>query len=233
MSLWTSRLLQCAVFFVSGVYIGVFFLPYFRLVRVAPSSHALAWAAPVAETAFPAKPPRIPMKEAIDSYMGYGKFAQELNAIRRTNYQKLPLAHTLISERLHYTQKLLNLESAIDVNQRLASLIADNGKAAYPETTRHYDLGEVDADADFAQVRTELTHFVRDWSSVGAAERLALFPPIVYALKVAFNGDGEGKKVLVPGAGLARLALAISDNLGMYTQNILPKLVYSMQYSFM
>jgi carnosine N-methyltransferase len=55
-----------------------------------------------------------------------------------------------------------------------------------------------------------LKHFVRDWSEVGKAERDALFPPILEALREEFGDEVEGKKVLVPGCGLARLAYEIA-----------------------
>ena len=52
-----------------------------------------------------------------------------------------------------------------------------------------------------------LKHFVRDWSHEGKSERDALFPPVLDALRAEFgDGEREGKKVLVPGCGLGRLA---------------------------
>ena len=47
---------------------------------------------------------------------------------------------------------------------------------------------------------------VRDWSSMGAAERAACYTPILKDLETLFPGERSNIKVLFPGAGLGRLA---------------------------
>ena len=62
------------------------------------------------------------------------------------------------------------------------------------------------------KVQSTLKQFMRDWSSEGAAERQACYDPILSELVRAFP-DGNCRndtRVLVPGAGLGRLAFEIA-----------------------
>jgi carnosine N-methyltransferase len=62
---------------------------------------------------------------------------------------------------------------------------------------------------DFGKVRSTLHSCVRDWSSEGAAERAACYGPILEELERVVPRDGA-TRVLVPGAGLARLVLEVA-----------------------
>jgi len=70
------------------------------------------------------------------------------------------------------------------------------------------------ADMNLAQdkIRSTLRSFVRDWSVEGQVERDACYTPILSALEGYFDADVDraGKKVLVPGTGLGRLAMEIA-----------------------
>jgi carnosine N-methyltransferase len=63
-------------------------------------------------------------------------------------------------------------------------------------------------------VRSTLRQFVRDWSSDGAAERKTCYDPILEALELEYESVPVPKRdairVLVPGAGLGRLAFEIA-----------------------
>jgi len=61
---------------------------------------------------------------------------------------------------------------------------------------------------DMDRVRTILRQLVREWTSAGEGERRQSFGPIVRAVKAAFENvpDASAIKILVPGAGLGRLA---------------------------
>ncbi|KAI7859077.1 N2227-like protein-domain-containing protein [Circinella umbellata] len=68
---------------------------------------------------------------------------------------------------------------------------------------------------DMDKVRSTLKQFVRDWSDEGKAERDATYGPILEALENIY-GDVEVKdrgniRILVPGAGLGRLAYDIAS----------------------
>ncbi|PWN37854.1 N2227-domain-containing protein, partial [Meira miltonrushii] len=67
---------------------------------------------------------------------------------------------------------------------------------------------------DVDKVRSTLKQFVRDWSEEGASEREAAYDPILEALEKRFahipSAQRAQIRVLVPGAGLGRLAFEIA-----------------------
>eukprot|EP00128_Syssomonas_multiformis_P000879 Colp12_sorted_trinity150504_noHs@22405 len=68
------------------------------------------------------------------------------------------------------------------------------------------------AEFEMDKVRSTIKQFVRDWSTEGAAERDACYKPILDRLKAQYP-DAESRRdisVLVPGAGLGRLALEVA-----------------------
>ena len=62
---------------------------------------------------------------------------------------------------------------------------------------------------DLEKVQQTIKQFVRDWSSEGAQERDQCYGPILKELQRAFP-EPKDVKVLVPGAGLGRLAFDIA-----------------------
>ncbi|KAJ3281183.1 hypothetical protein HDU76_008995, partial [Blyttiomyces sp. JEL0837] len=73
---------------------------------------------------------------------------------------------------------------------------------------------DVITSSDMDKVRTVLRQFVRDWAKEGAAERLATYQPILDALESIYKDVSVEERgllsVLVPGAGLGRLAFEIA-----------------------
>lgn len=66
-------------------------------------------------------------------------------------------------------------------------------------------------DSSQEKVRSTLRSFVRDWSDLGKSERDACYTPILEVLAREFpEGERSGKKVLIPGCGLGRLAMEIA-----------------------
>ena len=78
--------------------------------------------------------------------------------------------------------------------------------------------GKLDRDSSQEKVRSTLRSFVRDWSDLGHPEREACYTPCLEALEACFpenagnagNGGRKGKRVLIPGCGLGRLAMEIA-----------------------
>ncbi|TPX37333.1 carnosine N-methyltransferase [Synchytrium endobioticum] len=70
-------------------------------------------------------------------------------------------------------------------------------------------------EADMDKVRSTIRQFVRDWSEEGCAERDAVYKPMTDALEKAFERvptDQRGAlSVLIPGAGLGRLAFDVAQ----------------------
>ncbi|KAL4399586.1 S-adenosylmethionine-dependent methyltransferase [Malassezia pachydermatis] len=67
------------------------------------------------------------------------------------------------------------------------------------------------------RVRTAMKQMARDWSQEGEMERLLAYEPILDALVARLPNDRRAQRVLVPGAGLGRLAFDIA-RLGYTTQ---------------
>ena len=68
-------------------------------------------------------------------------------------------------------------------------------------------------EADFSKVRSTLHSCARDWSDEGAAERAACYGPLVDELRARLpvdDGNRNRQRILVPGAGLARLVLEVA-----------------------
>lgn len=72
---------------------------------------------------------------------------------------------------------------------------------------------------DMDKVRSTLKQFVRDWSKQGERERKLTYDPIIQELNTLYQhvpADKRGDiRVLVPGAGLGRLAFDIASQ-GIY-----------------
>lgn len=68
----------------------------------------------------------------------------------------------------------------------------------------------------FDKVKSMLTHLYRDWSVEGKQERLTCYTPLLNELNEQFPNDENNEKrknikILVPGAGLGRLAYEIAS----------------------
>ena len=105
-----------------------------------------------------------------------------------------------------YEGKLKELEdSVLQLNQaafdQIIEAVAEQDDSFMPDSSSKL----WPTDRDFENLRSLLRQMVRDWSAEGAAERAACYAPILASLKAAFP-CAEGVRVLVPGAGLGRLA---------------------------
>lgn len=88
-----------------------------------------------------------------------------------------------------------------------------SGSSEHAHTHIH-DRAARKGDRDTAQekVRSTLRSFVRDWSEAGAGEREACYTPCLQALerRWADRSIRGGKRVLIPGCGLGRLAMEVA-----------------------
>lgn len=88
-----------------------------------------------------------------------------------------------------------------------------NGNAGGPSKQ-----GERDSSQE--KVRSTLRSFVRDWSDFGKQEREACYSPILEVLGREFPEERGGRKVLIPGCGLGRLAMEVAA-MGMSLHSVL------------
>ena len=160
---------------------------------------------------------------AVTAYKSYGKASEssvrKMRAAFHTGLRKASNTKRIANE-VGYAEKLERLERAIEVNALVSTAIhrlamtkgetRANGKdtSAYPVVQDAYVGVE-----DHAKVREALKHFARDWSEEGRRERSQTFAMVLNALRRFESEAGERgeKRVLVPGAGLGRLAWEISQ----------------------
>ncbi|KAJ3113334.1 hypothetical protein HK100_002019 [Physocladia obscura] len=127
-----------------------------------------------------------------------------------------------------FERRLAAVEGAVTVNATfLAAMVLAIGEDPTPPTPTlnsnkrlfgppHLakDKDAVVLDSDMDKVRSTLRQFVRDWSDAGKKERHDTYHPIMEAIDKLYGNlptEQRGKlKVLVPGAGLGRLAFDIA-----------------------
>ena len=121
-----------------------------------------------------------------------------------------------------YAAKLSRATAAVAANDALARAIRDFGLRHHRVTLfelRAYErLQPARDDSATAHAVQAMKHLVRDWSAEGQPERDAVFPPILATVDALFppppacqDGAGAGARVLVPGAGLGRLAYELAS----------------------
>ena len=146
------------------------------------------------------------LERAACSYARYREMALADVQDMRTSYARLGRTHKRIGYELGYPAKLTRLEEATHRNALVAQAVAGLAQHDFPSL----DAQSADG-GDLARVRETLKHFVRDWSTEGAAERTPIMQPILDALKTTPPDRRADLRVLVPGAGLGRLAYEISE----------------------
>ncbi len=162
-------------------------------------------------------PGHFSVQRAAASYAQYTQLARDELSAMHKSYGRMSWAHRRIGYDLGYTKKLARLEQSIETNAVVADAIARLAKSEFPEEVddAQSSLLRPPIAGDLSRVRESLKHFVRDWSSEGRGERDKIFGPILAVLKEIPSERRASMRVLVPGAGLGRLAWEISE-LGEY-----------------
>jgi carnosine N-methyltransferase len=113
-----------------------------------------------------------------------------------------------------YLDKLNLIKETFEINQKFFDTIASytvGSQAINEDLDYGCDLRLRPTDRDYENLRSTLRQLVREWSDEGSVERSACFNPILTCLKDNFDIDANiDIKVLVPGAGLGRLAWEIN-----------------------
>ncbi|KAL7268488.1 hypothetical protein RUND412_008887 [Rhizina undulata] len=162
------------------------------------------------------------MMSTMSAYYLYRRAAhQNLTHRRRTSFYQLPRAHQelLSAPSISYLTILSKIDEAIESNAHLSESILRSASIAFGIDISSLDkatkqaLDNAASNEDIDKVRSTLKQFYRDWSAEGAAEREKCYGPVMEALRERYGGleSGEREKVrvLVPGAGLGRLAFDI------------------------
>lgn len=144
------------------------------------------------------------------AYRTYKQVADTETQKMRTSYNKLSTALRRASSSLNYLAKLDRLDQATLVNSAVAGAIADLATRELGVNATEVDKRSGAARSVF-RTREVFLHFVRDWSEEGKEEREVIFEPILRVLEDVPKDGRGGMRVLVPGAGLGRLAWEISQ----------------------
>jgi hypothetical protein len=148
------------------------------------------------------------LAHCINSFEQYPFLAEQVLQRKHARYAKQMPAQKAISNKLGYPAHFENARKGIDINARFSKQIAQIAREDYH--TGPQALGK-EQDAEYGVVDLVFGHLSRDWSTQGAKERQAVFPPLLNGLEQHFDGNGRGKRVLVPGSGMGRLASDIAD----------------------
>ncbi|CAG8542116.1 10962_t:CDS:2 [Diversispora eburnea] len=155
-------------------------------------------------------------RKVLSTFALYKKHALSANNRRRNDYHSLAERHkTLIPD---YLERLNNIDKAISKNYHvLKKIMIDNME----DINSNNLIVEDDKDSKSSQVtefdmdklRSTIKQFVREWSLEGQPERDSTFKPLLGTL-IDFYKDipieeRSSINVLVPGAGLGRLAFDI------------------------
>lgn len=158
------------------------------------------------------------LAHCISSFEQYPFLAEQVLQRKYARYAKQTPAQKAVGDKLGYPAHFEKARDGTEVNSRFAEQIAQAARVSYHTGSRRL---EDEDDAEFGVVDLAFGHLSRDWSSQGAKERQAVFPPVLAALEQHFGGKGRGNKVLVPGSGMGRLASDIAD-LGMFHLHLTP-----------
>ncbi|XP_022106604.1 carnosine N-methyltransferase-like isoform X3 [Acanthaster planci] len=138
------------------------------------------------------------------------------------DFDVLPHHHQALLPR--FRDHLGDIRHCVDHNYEIIKLIIENtdfmfvNRDEYSDKTKQDSRSKVNngiAKLDMEKVLTTIKQFVRDWSKDGISERQACYQPIIEEIqrRLPLKDCKESISVLVPGAGLGRLAFEIA-NLG-------------------
>ncbi|GAA6031037.1 hypothetical protein JCM8097_003973 [Rhodosporidiobolus ruineniae] len=147
---------------------------------------------------------------AVRSFQGYADAQQRVLDRKYLAFERMNRRHRTLGDQIGWRDTLARGEDQVHevnavVTDRLAQLGTELARREGIPLGLRSRLWREDG-----RVVETLKHFVRDWSAEGKGERDALFPPILDGLRDEY-GEAEGKKVLVPGCGLGRLAYEVAS----------------------
>ena len=108
-----------------------------------------------------------------------------------------------------YSTRINKIKEGISLNETFLSSIVSKNKDNFIKNISNFD--SVKRTIEINKLRSTLKLFIRDWTIEGKKERDITYNPIINEIKKYFSDtNNKNKKILVPGAGLCRLAFEIS-----------------------
>ncbi|XP_059094125.1 carnosine N-methyltransferase-like [Tigriopus californicus] len=156
-------------------------------------------------------------KRILNALQAYKNDSMTRLSRTRHHFSQLPAHQHALLTQLAYPSQLDRLAELIDQNhQVITEMIADAASMFLnvdpdPELVPRGKSSQVSTrPEDIEKIHSTLKQFARDWSQEGAKERQQAYMPIIEELQEAFP-EKRGVKILVPGAGLGRLAFDIAQ----------------------
>ncbi|KAM6965338.1 carnosine N-methyltransferase [Aplochiton taeniatus] len=153
--------------------------------------------------------------KVIDAFRYYRVHVQERVKRAERQFRSLPQHHQLLLPEV--LPNLERINCCVDHNQEVLQAIVLNCVNMFEnmEYGEEDDLRKVRPSStfDMDKLKSTIKQFVRDWSEVGKAERDSCYQPLIQEIERLFPSnlyDVSKVSVLVPGAGLGRLAWEIA-----------------------
>ena len=106
-----------------------------------------------------------------------------------------------------YTTRINKIKEGISLNEKFLLSIVNQYENNYNKNISKFNSNK--RTIEINKLRSTLKLFIRDWTIEGKKERYITYNPIISEIKNHFS-DLKNKKILVPGAGLCRLAYEIA-----------------------
>nr|OQO29464.1 hypothetical protein B0A51_02771 [Rachicladosporium sp. CCFEE 5018] len=150
------------------------------------------------------------------SYVPFRQYRQaahyNITHLRRQAFYSLPAAHVdILSEPPFSLPKTFrDVDDSIDSNADIADAILTSGLEQFGIDSNDHEWHGAAKASDVDKCRSTIRQLYRDWSAEAASERDAVYVPLFNALEAhlpkSAAPDESPSRVLVPGAGLGRLA---------------------------
>ncbi|CAB1321632.1 unnamed protein product [Coregonus sp. 'balchen'] len=159
--------------------------------------------------------------KVIDAFRYYRMHVQERVNRAERQFRSLPEHHQLLLPGV--LPNLARIRRSVDHNQEVLQAIVLNCVHMFEnmEYGEEDDLRKVGTSStfDMDKLKSTIKQFVRDWSEAGQAERDSCYLPLIQEIQRLFPSnkcDVSKVSVLVPGAGLGRLACEKVNSMTLY-----------------
>ncbi|KAL1921350.1 uncharacterized protein VTP21DRAFT_11066 [Calcarisporiella thermophila] len=168
----------------------------------------------------PVKEEQNQFKKVLDTFAHYKSSALSANQKRRADFQSLPKSQQALAP--NFLSRLESIDNCIIQNYEVLKLIVSDSRMFINEdesddlhglpTSQNFKSHITEFDMD--KLRSTIKQIARDWSEEGRLERESTYLPIIKELNIHFNNLDISERgdiqILVPGAGLGRLAYDIA-----------------------
>jgi len=157
---------------------------------------------------------RMHFQKVTNAFRSYKKYSMAAIHKREEYLSKLPVEHQKLLRKHGYQDVLDDLKQAVEQNNDIIVHILKDVEGVF-ENVSYASKADVDprmrpGSVDMDKVQSTVKQIVRDWSSVGKEEREKCYRPLLNTLLAIYPANRNNIKVLVPGAGLGRLAFDIA-----------------------